>query len=112
MEDAKNRTKRNNIRLKGIPEATLGADLLASVVAIFNQLLGDPPSNVIEINPVYRVPVMRDVSLTAPQDVLCCVHFFTIKEAIMRAARQKGPLDFDEAQVHLFLDLCHHTLYR
>lgn len=30
----------------------------------------------------------------------------------MRAAWQKGPLDFDGAQIHFFPDLCRHTLYR
>lgn len=43
--------------------------------------------------------------------VLCQVNFFTIKEAIMRAAWQKCPLGFDGAQIHLFPDLGRLTLY-
>lgn len=103
MEDAENHSRRNNFKLKGIP-----ADLRSSVVAIFNQLLGDPSSNM-EID---RVTVMRGVSQTTPQDVPCCGYFFTIKDAIMRAAWQQGPLDFDGTQIHPFLDLCCRTLCR
>lgn len=50
MEDAENRSGRNNIRLKCIPETMMESDLRASVVAVFNLLLGDSSSAVIEID--------------------------------------------------------------
>lgn len=65
------KTEAGTIRLKGIPEATMGADLCVSVTAIFYQLLADPPSSVIEIDWVHWVPAARVVSQEAPQDVLC-----------------------------------------
>lgn len=75
MEDAENNSRRNNIRLKGIHEATMGADLRILVAAILNQLLSDPPS-VIEIDRVHRVPASRAASQETPRDVLCQVHYF------------------------------------
>lgn len=72
-EDAENLSRRNNIGLKGIPEA-MEADLHVSVRAIFNQLLWDPPSSVMQIDRFHHVPASRAAYQEAPRDVLCRVH--------------------------------------
>lgn len=43
LDDGENRSRLNNLRLRGIPEATMGSDLHATVTVILNQILGKPP---------------------------------------------------------------------
>ncbi|PIO28748.1 hypothetical protein AB205_0221580 [Aquarana catesbeiana] len=117
LDDGENRSRRNNLRLRGIPEATMGSDLRATVVAILNQVLGKPPAAELELDRVHRIPGPRippaasqDPDATdLPRDVLCRVHFFTIKEEIMRLAWERGPIDFDGALIRIYPDISRQT---
>lgn len=44
LGDRENESRRNSLRLR-IPEATMGPDPWATVVAILNQVLGRPPTS-------------------------------------------------------------------
>lgn len=59
LDDGENRSRRNNLRLRGIPEATMGSDLRATVVAILNQVLGKLPATELEQDRVHRIPGPR-----------------------------------------------------
>lgn len=88
LDNGEHRSRCNNLRLHGIPEATMGPDPRATVVAILNQLLGKPPTAKLELHRVHRVPGPRHTHLSPqgqalpnlPQDVFCRVHFFVVKE--------------------------------
>lgn len=108
--DGENRSRRNNIRLRGLPEATSGGDLRATVTAIFNRLLDKPPTAELELDRVHRVQGSRGREAPPPRDVLARVHFYAVKEEIMRQTWTKGPVNFDSAVVHLFPDLSRLTL--
>lgn len=117
LDDGENRSRRNNLRLRGIPEATMGPDLRTTVIALLNQVLGKPPASEMELDRVHRIPgprvtpsATRDPAATdPPRDVLCRVHFFTIKEEILRLAWEKGPIDFDGALIRIFPDVSRQT---
>lgn len=117
LDDGENRSRRNNLRLRGIPEATMGPDLRSTVTAILNQVLGKPPTADLELDRVHRIPGPRpppsaqrsSPELDFPRDVLCRVHFFTIKEDILRLAWEKGPIDFDGAPIRIFPDISRQT---
>lgn len=55
VDDGENCSCRNNIRLHGLPEATSGGDLRATVMAIFNRLLDKPPTAELKLHLVHRV---------------------------------------------------------
>lgn len=117
IDDGENRSRRNNLRLRGIPEATMGPDLRSIVVAILNQVLGKPPTADLELDRVHRIPGPRPpptaqrapADQDLPRDVLCRVHFFTIKEEILRLAWVKGTIDFDGAPIRIFPDISRQT---
>lgn len=109
-EDLENRNRRNNIRLRGIPEATGLEDLFHTVKSIFSHFLGSPADLDLELNRVHRALGPRNPDPANPRDVLCRVHFFGAKEKIMGKARQHGPIDFDRATVTLLTDLSKYTL--
>ncbi|XP_018415491.1 PREDICTED: TATA box-binding protein-associated factor RNA polymerase I subunit B [Nanorana parkeri] len=82
LDDSENRNRRNNLRLRGIPEATTGIHLRDTVAAILNTLLGKPHDAALELD----------------------------REEIIRQAWRQGPSDFDGATVRIMPDLSRHTL--
>lgn len=111
IEDSENRSRRNNIRLQGIPEATSGAELKPTVITILNKALGREATSPIELDRVHRVGGPGGARDGRPRDVLCRVHYYTLKEEIMRKAWNLGPVDFFGAPIHLYPDLSRNTLY-
>lgn len=53
LEEMEDRSRRNNLRLRGIPEATGPEDLQETVTAIFHRILETPPPS-LEIDRVHR----------------------------------------------------------
>lgn len=53
LEDLEDRSRQNNLRLQGLPEAIGAEDLEATVVAIFQKVLDDPPPS-LELDRVHR----------------------------------------------------------
>lgn len=110
MLDMENRSRRNNIRLRGIPESVGGDALWNTVTAILNSYLGRPAQDSLELDRVHRAPGSRGGSPGRPRDVICRVHFFQVKDSIMRAAWDKGSFSLEGAQVILLQDLARNTL--
>ncbi|XP_073479740.1 protein HIDE1 [Aquarana catesbeiana] len=54
IEDSENRSRRDNIRLQGLPEATSGAKLKPTVISILNKVLGREAATPIELDRVHR----------------------------------------------------------
>lgn len=112
IEDQENHNRRNNIRIRGLPEATGEEDLLPSVRGIFNGLLGQVADHPLKIDRVHRALRPRNLSADTPRDVICRVHYYEEKELITRKAREAASLDFDGASLSFFPDLARETLER
>lgn len=109
IEDQENRNRRNNIRIRGLPEATRDNDLLPSIQGIFDNLLGLAADNPLKIDRVHRALRPRNLSSDTPRDVICIVHHYPEKELIMKKAREAASLDFDGAILSFFPDLARET---
>lgn len=112
LEDQENRNRRNNIRIRGLPEATRDDDLAASVRGIFNTLLGNQADHPLKIDRVHRALRPRNLSTDTPRDIICRLHYYEEKEIIMKKAREAESLDFDGAILSFFPDLARETLER
>lgn len=88
IEDQENRNRRNNIRIRGLPEATGDEDLLPSIWGIFKGLLGQVADHPLKIDRVHRGLCPRNLASDIPRDVICRVHHFPEKEFIMKKARE------------------------
>lgn len=111
LEDIDNRGRRNNIRVRGIPEADNAEDLPSLLSSIFNQLLDATPDHVIQLDRAHRA--LRPKRSNGPsRDVICCVHDFALKERVMAAARSKKEIVFEGSTIQLFPDLAWITLQR
>lgn len=93
-EESENRSRRNNIRIKGVPEDIEGPALKDRVVSILNQILKNPPDTLIELDRVHRIPTIHNPAQRNPRDVLCRVHFFRVKEDILQNSMRGGEYKF------------------
>lgn len=109
LEDLDNRGRCNNIRVRGLPEATQDEDLPLTLQAIFNSILNRPEHRKIKLYRAHCALRPRGPG-SRPLDVICRVLNYTIKEEIMRKARNMSTVDFDGALIQLFLDLSWITL--
>lgn len=112
VEDSVNRSRRNNVRIKGISETIKTPDLRKTAIDIFNKYLENPSDTHIELDRVHRSPVGLISEQGSPRDVLCRVHFYRVKEDIMRAVWQKGALEYAGQEVQVFPDLSWQTKIR
>lgn len=112
MEEVEDRSRRNNLRLRGLPEATGMEDLAESTLAIFRDLLGEqyPPN--LSFDRIHRALGPRSTDPERPRDVICRLHRYSHKELMLRAAWEKGEITFDGAVVRILPDLSKATLQR
>ncbi|CAH2245333.1 Hypothetical predicted protein [Pelobates cultripes] len=108
VEDLENRGRRNNIRVRGLPESE-GETPREVLEGLFTQLLGEeaPPDFGLERAHRALRPPRRD---GLPRDLVCCFQSFQLKESIMRAARALRTITYMDSHVSLYQDLSPLTL--
>ncbi|XP_071985360.1 uncharacterized protein [Engystomops pustulosus] len=102
-DDLENRGRRNNVRVRGLPEDEEGGDLGSIITTIFNGVLGDPPETPIELDRVHRALGPKPTDPDSPRDVVCRIHHYRTKERLMRCAREKGRLTYGEVTIQILL---------
>lgn len=112
LEDLENRNRRNNIRVRGLPEATGDSDLEPSIRGIFNTIMGNPVTAPLRFDRVHRALRPRNTNSDQPRDVICRLHYFEDKNAIMMKMRGLPNIDFDGATITIFPDISKDTLDR
>uniref|UniRef100_A0A8C5PY44 Uncharacterized protein n=1 Tax=Leptobrachium leishanense TaxID=445787 RepID=A0A8C5PY44_9ANUR len=111
IEDLENRGRRQNIRVRGLPEGEKTAeDLHHALLRLFNKVLGRPPDTPIDIERFHRALRPRGPPEAPPRDVICYLLHFSLKEDIMRLARDTPRLVLDGALISLFNDVSQTTL--
>lgn len=109
-EDHENRNRRNNLRVRGIPESVTTPNIMPTLNKLFNNLLGDPEGSQIEMDRAHRTLGPKNPDPNRPRDVVCRLHYFTVKEQILRKARDKGDIHLDGCKIQLLADLSKMTL--
>lgn len=96
----KNRIRRNNIKMSGVPEEIAGPDLTNLVIGVLNMCLDRSLTSTLEVDRIYREdPLFRN--RLKPRDVLCTF----LKDEIMRQAWKKGRLNYEVIEIQLLPDL-------
>uniref|UniRef100_A0A8C5MTI2 Uncharacterized protein n=1 Tax=Leptobrachium leishanense TaxID=445787 RepID=A0A8C5MTI2_9ANUR len=104
MEDLSNRSRRNNIRLRGLPETVSPKDLNGTVLGILRRLAPDIPEAQLLMDRIHRAQRPPNISSLISRDVIFRMHYFTAKHQILHAART-FQLDFEDKPLQLFQDL-------
>ncbi|CAH2302470.1 Hypothetical predicted protein [Pelobates cultripes] len=108
VEDLENRSRRHNVRIRGLPEPDT-EPLATTLQQLFCQLLGPDAPPIIRIDRAHRALGQARPD-GRPRDVVCCLHSFPQKEQIMAAARNLPTVTFRGADLALFQDLSGLTL--
>uniref|UniRef100_A0A803K8U8 Uncharacterized protein n=1 Tax=Xenopus tropicalis TaxID=8364 RepID=A0A803K8U8_XENTR len=108
MEDLDNRGRRNNLRIRGIPESVTNAELQQTVSSLFNTILGKAPDTPLELNRAHRT--LGPPRGEKPRDIVCCVHKYSIKEDILRAMRNTETFKYNDYEVSIYQDLAWLTI--
>lgn len=104
--DLESRSRRNNIRIIGLPESIEGprptsffADLLTEVLG--DQILQSPP----ELDRAHRTLTAKPQPGSRPRPVIIRLHRYQIKEQIIREARKnRGKLQYRGSPIQIFED--------
>ncbi|CAH2299950.1 Hypothetical predicted protein [Pelobates cultripes] len=109
LEDLNNRSRRNNIRIRGLPESIPPESLMVTLKGIFAKMAPEIPSPLLEIDSAHRALRPRTLNIFTPRDVIIRLHYFQTKEKIMQIARIHPP-QYAGAHITLFQDLAPTTL--
>ncbi|XP_053572040.1 solute carrier organic anion transporter family member 4A1 [Bombina bombina] len=112
LEDMENRSRRCNIRLKGIPESITPTDLPSYLHQLFCAITGVNTSTVIEIERAHRALKPKPKADFPPRDVIVAFLRFPEKDKILRDAAKQPTFKFRGNVVHFFQDLSNRTLQR
>ncbi|CAH2327843.1 Hypothetical predicted protein [Pelobates cultripes] len=106
------RGRRNNLRVRGIPESAEGVteNPIQVLTTLFNRILARPKDTAITFDRAHRAARPRNLPPDKPRDLICRIHNFPLKEEIFRKARQNKDLTIDGQPVTIFQDLAPSTL--
>lgn len=102
IEDLENRSRRDNLRLRGIPETVL--DLSQYTKSLYKSLLPDIHEEMFRMDRIHRV-ASRQTRPVGPRDVLLKLHYPELKWNILKAAREIGPEGIGEHKIQIFPDI-------
>ncbi|CAH2245826.1 Hypothetical predicted protein [Pelobates cultripes] len=112
LEDVDNRGRRNNLRVRGVPESAEGVpeNPVQVLTALFNRILTRPLDTAILFDRAHRATRPRNLPPDKPRDIICRIHNFPLKEEIFHKARQNKDIKIDGHPVIVFQDLAPSTL--
>lgn len=114
LEDQENRSRRKNLRIRGLPEMQgEGENLQEKVDQIFGGLI-DPTENNkrIKLDRVHRIRKPAEISREAPRDVIVRFHNYQDKEKIRARLKNNQPVKYGESNLQVFPDLAIETRTR
>ncbi|CAH2315063.1 Hypothetical predicted protein [Pelobates cultripes] len=106
--DLEDRSQRSNVQ--GISETLLPAHLLTYVNNFFKLLVPDVPTDILLLDRLHRVLKPQQISASLPREGLLKVHYFHVKDLIMKRSRIVKDLPAEYAFVQVFSDLSAATL--
>lgn len=107
VEDLENRSRRANLRIRGLPEqeGSVNYLLLAEefCAAVLQRAEVAMDSVCLRVERAHRaLGPRRD---NQPRDVLMCLHEYRTKELVLAAARKLGRIRWHEAEVEVYADI-------
>lgn len=110
LKDLDNRGRRNNIRVREIPESVDMDQIIPALQRVLNSLLERQEDTEIDFVHAHRALRARGPDTAPPIDIFCCLQNFSPKEDIMRKARRNDRIIFNGETIMLFQDLSQITL--
>ncbi|CAH2285059.1 Hypothetical predicted protein [Pelobates cultripes] len=110
-EDLINRSRRNNIKIRGIPETRDEGPVQNLVLEIFRPLQPDIPEPRWEIDRAHRLSGGLRRNDERPRDIIVRFHYHSTKDAVVRKCRGMEVI-YREKVLQIFQDLSPSTLLK
>uniref|UniRef100_A0A8C5WK07 Uncharacterized protein n=1 Tax=Leptobrachium leishanense TaxID=445787 RepID=A0A8C5WK07_9ANUR len=110
LDDLDNRGRRQNVRIRGLPESVITDDIATYVDALFVTLIQDPAITSVPVDRAHRVLRPMPPEGAPPRDVVCRISSGALKERVMSVARTQRQWLLDGHQLEFFQDLTPFTL--
>ncbi|RXN17961.1 putative transposase element L1Md-A101/L1Md-A102/L1Md-A2 [Labeo rohita] len=112
LDDLENRSRRQNVRIIGIPEGSEGHNPVTFVSSMLTELFGEdaferPP----EIDRAHRVG-QKPQRNSFPRHMVVRLHKYQTKELILKLSRERGQLEFNGTVVRIFPDMSAEVMRR
>uniref|UniRef100_A0A8C5QZ37 Uncharacterized protein n=1 Tax=Leptobrachium leishanense TaxID=445787 RepID=A0A8C5QZ37_9ANUR len=111
LEDQSNRSRRNNICLRGLSESIPGDKLLPTLPGNVHRLLPGLPQVKLLYDRVHRTLGPRRDKNVPPKNVVARPHYYSTKEALLKTTRDQK-VDYDGSPLSFYQDLSPTTLVR
>ncbi|KAJ1142385.1 hypothetical protein NDU88_008711 [Pleurodeles waltl] len=112
LTDLEDRSRRNNIRLLGIPEGTEGMDIpsyLRDMLPKLTDITFDPP---LEFQRAYRLRPKRQDGKGRPRPIIACMLRHGQACQLLQTAQTQGPLRLGTLEIQLSADFSRETAER
>ncbi|KAI4814083.1 hypothetical protein KUCAC02_003291 [Chaenocephalus aceratus] len=101
VDNLENRSRRNNIRITGVPEKVEGPQPTAFMELFLAETCGaeafpSPPA----VDRAHRVATARKTQSDTPRPFIARIHNFQTKERILKLAREASPLSLRGGNIH------------
>lgn len=110
--DLEDRSRRNNIRLRGIPESVTPDQLNQFLTDFMAVAMPNRSSQELLIDRIHRLPKPKHLSLQVPRDTIARIHFFTTKEEFLKILRSHPDLPDRFRSLSIFPDLSAATMLK
>ena len=112
LADMEDRSRRNNLKIRGIPESVQQHDLNHYVTSMFKDMLPDLSDLNVTIDRIHRLPKPLHLSEQVPRDVLLRLHFFHVKDKLMVNMRKREQIPEQYQNIQFYADLSQYTLQK
>ncbi|CAH2319677.1 Hypothetical predicted protein [Pelobates cultripes] len=112
LSDLEDRSRRQNLRAQGITESVMQADIPKFLTGFFKCLIPDIPTEMILLDRAHLVAKPKFLPAEAARDTLTHLHYYHVKEAILKGARNRTNIPAKYSQLQIYADLSAATLQR
>ena len=105
VDDQENHSRRQNIRVIGLPEGEEGANPIAFIGSFLKEIMGEKTfANTPVIDSAHRTSAAKPLPGEPPRAMLVRLHYYQTKELILRTSRERGQLSYKGKRIHIFPD--------
>lgn len=110
IADLEDRSRRNNIKFRGVPESVSPQELGPYLLRFLKVLVPSVSDTELLIDRSHCIPKLPFLKGEVPRDVLAHIHFYRAKEEVLNAAKHLPTLPEPFVHIKLFSDLSATTM--
>ncbi|MEE6476691.1 hypothetical protein FKM82_011180 [Ascaphus truei] len=110
QEEAENRSRRNHLRIRNIPESVPNEEIKPYLNRLFQSILPEAANAKLELDRAHRIYRPKEFENRGTRDIITRLHYYTTKEEIFNKVRNLDKIPFEDAELQIFSDLAQTTI--